>query len=134
MRDDFATLLGVFRRWRALSCNELARAIGCDPSYISRMERGEREPPRRPVVEALVGALALGPDDGDRLLVAAGYVPAALARLGDWDPVLQAVAGVLDDPNLAPAERAAFRQVVLTLAARWRTFPRPQMVEVPHAS
>ena len=42
---EFATLLRSFRERRSLSCNELARAVGVDPSYISRLERGEREPP-----------------------------------------------------------------------------------------
>src|SRR5581483_7435493 len=97
---EFATLLRRFRERADFSCNELARAVGVDPSYISRLERGEREPPRRPVVERLATALRLDVDDQDRLLVSAGYTPATVALLGYWDSTLRAVAEVLTDQRI----------------------------------
>jgi transcriptional regulator with XRE-family HTH domain len=117
---EFATLLRSFRERTKLSCNELARTVGVDPSYISRLERGEREPPRRRVVEGLATALQLGLDDQDRLLVSAGYAPATVALLGQWDATLQAVADVLVDRAIPPQEMDSFRQVVQLLAERWR--------------
>src|SRR5436190_1717409 len=90
---EFATLLRRFRERAGLSCNELARAVGVDPSYISRLERSEREPPRRRVVAGLASALQLDLDDQDRLLVSAGYAPATVALLGHWDSTPQVVAG-----------------------------------------
>lgn len=75
MADEFAALLTAYRERADLSMNELARAVGCDPSYISRLERREREPPRRCVVEHLALALQLGHDDADRLRISAGYRP-----------------------------------------------------------
>lgn len=51
--------------WRGAA---LARAAGCDPSYITRLERGERHPSRA-MVAALVAAL----------FRAAGYCPAPAA-------------------------------------------------------
>ena len=36
MTEDFATLLRYYRDRANLSCNELARAVGVDPSYVSR--------------------------------------------------------------------------------------------------
>ena len=120
MSEDFGTLLRRYRDRAGLSCNELARAVAVDPSYISRLERGEREPPRRPVVERLASALQLGLDDQDRLLVTAGYAPATIAVLGRWDSTLQVVADVLADRRLGPEELDNFREVVRLVAERWR--------------
>src|SRR5262245_48433479 len=104
MSEDFAILLRRLRDRAGLSCNELARAVAVDPSYISRLERGEREPPRRPVVERLASALQLDLDDQDCLLVSAGYAPATVAVLGTWDATLQAVASVLTDRRISASD------------------------------
>lgn len=120
MDDNFGRLLRAFRERARLSCNELARVVAVDPSYISRLERGEREPPRRPVVERLAAALQLSTEDQDRLLVSAGYAPATVAALGGWDDTLQVVADVLADRRITAAERQNFRQVIRLVAERWR--------------
>jgi transcriptional regulator with XRE-family HTH domain len=120
MGEDFASLLRRFRERAGLSCNELARLVAVDPSYISRLERGEREPPRRLVVERLAAVLELPPIERDQLLVSAGYSPASIEALGGWDATVQAVVDVLADPRLPAAERQAFRQVIDLLAERWR--------------
>jgi transcriptional regulator with XRE-family HTH domain len=116
----FPILLRAYRERMGLSCNEVARAVGCDPSYISRLERSEREPPRRRVVEALGLVLHLGIDEQDALLVSAGYAPATVALLGRWDPTLQAVAAVLTDGAVPDDDLQRFRTVVKTLAMEWR--------------
>jgi len=118
--DDFAALLRRYRDRAGLSCNELARAVGVDPSYISRLERGEREPPRRRVIERLAEVLKLPLEDQDRLLVSAGYAPATVAVLGRWDATLQEVADVLVDGRIPSRELEDFRQVIHLLASRWR--------------
>ena len=118
--EEFATLLRRFRDRAGLSCNELARAVGVDPSYISRLERSEREPPRRRVVEGLAVALQLGLEDQDRLLVSAGYAPATVALLGHWDSTLQVVADVLVDRRIPAEELENFRHVIRLVARRWR--------------
>ncbi len=120
MAEDFSALLRQFRDRSGLSCNELARAVSIDPSYISRLERGEREPPRRPVVERLTAALRLNLEDQDRLLVTAGYAPASIAVLGRWDSTLQAVADVLTDARIPSQELDNFREVIRLVADRWR--------------
>jgi transcriptional regulator with XRE-family HTH domain len=120
MQEDFAALLRRYRERADLSCNELARAVGVDPSYISRLERGEREPPRRRVVDGLAAALRLDLVDQDCLLVSAGYAPATVAVLGHWDSTLQAVADVLTDEGIPQEELDRFRQVIQLLSDRWR--------------
>jgi transcriptional regulator with XRE-family HTH domain len=60
----------------------LAQLLGYDPSYVSRLLRGEREPSRQ-VLERLADAFPLPPP---RLLMgylAAGYVPAAWQALDE---------------------------------------------------
>lgn len=121
---DFATLLRQYRDRAGESCNTLARAVYVDPSYISRLERGEREPPRRPIVERIAAALRLGVEAQDALLVSAGYAPATVAVLGHWDSALQEVADVLTDGRLTDAEMDAFRTVIHLVAARWRLTER----------
>jgi transcriptional regulator with XRE-family HTH domain len=123
--EDFATLLRFYRDRAGMSCNELARAVAVDPSYISRLERGEREPPRRPIVERLANSLRLAVEDQDRLLVTAGYAPASVAVLGRWDSTLQEVADVLTDGRISDDELESFRQVIHLVAQRWR---RPVLV------
>lgn len=118
--DEFPGLLNALRERRGLSMNELARAVGVDPSYISRLERGEREPPRRRVVEALGQVLQLGIDEQDRLLVSAGFAPATVALLGRWDPSLQSVAEILLDRRLSETEHESFRRVVDAVVEHWR--------------
>jgi transcriptional regulator with XRE-family HTH domain len=120
MREDFPTLLRAFRERAGRSRNNLAGEVGVDPSYLTRIEHGDREPPRLHIVEALARALRLSMRDRNRLLVAAGYAPLSVVQLGSWDEALQAVADVLNDTQLSPEERDEFRSVVRIISARWR--------------
>lgn len=79
--SPFGPLLHRLRTQQGLSMNGLARAVGCDPSFISRLERGEREPPRRVIVGTIAKALDLPAADADRLLLAAGLAPEWLVQL-----------------------------------------------------
>lgn len=120
MSEDFLTLLRMFRERAGRSRNNLAHEVGVDPSYLTRIEHGDREPPRLHIVEALARALRLSMSDRNRLLVAAGYAPLSVVQLGSWDEALQAVADVLNDTQLSPEERDQFRSVVRIISARWR--------------
>lgn len=118
--SSFAALLLRFRLRSGKSGSALARGANIDASYASRLERGEREPPRVEVVNALARELALDPDEWDRLLVSAGHPPLALARLGPRDPTLMLVANILADDGIPAAERAELREIVALVARRWR--------------
>ena len=119
MRDDFPNLLRSFRERAGRSRNALAHEVGVDPSYLTRIEHGDREPPRQHIVEALARALRLSIPERNRLLVAAGYAPMSVVQLGAWDDALQAVADVLNDIHLSPEERNEFRSVVRLISQRW---------------
>jgi transcriptional regulator with XRE-family HTH domain len=120
MRDEFASLLRSYRERSNRSRNNLAHEVGVDPSYLTRIEHGDREPPRQHIVEAIARALRLSVSDRNRLLVAAGYAPLSVVQLGTWDDTLQAVADVLNDSRLSAEERQQFKDVVQLISARWR--------------
>lgn len=61
-----------------MSQEELERATGLDRSEISRLENGQRTPPRD-TVSILARGLRLNDLDALELHVAAGYVPKSLA-------------------------------------------------------
>lgn len=118
--QDFARLLATFRSRAGVSQNALARMVGADASYLNRLERAQREPPRRELVESLATALGLRPEEADRLLVAAGHLPRALAALGPLDPTVALLADVLADEAIPAAERSELREIVRLIARRWR--------------
>lgn len=120
MRDDFPTLLRSYRERSGRSRNSLADEVGVDPSYLTRIEHGDREPPRQHIIEALARVLRLTVPERNRLLVAAGYAPVSLVERG-WCNTFQAVSDVLDDLNLDDQERETFSRVVCEIAMRWRS-------------
>lgn len=73
-----ATTFGEeLRRQRArqrISQSRLALEAGFDHSYVSRIESGTRKPTREAVL-ALADALRAAPQERDRLLIAAGFMP-----------------------------------------------------------
>jgi len=117
---EFGTLLRGHRERSGRSGKSVAAAAGIDAGYLSRLERGEREPPRRATVEALADALELSTDARAELLVAAGHLPDWLVRLGPLDPTLRLVGQVLTDDALPAARRDSFRQIVALLAEQYR--------------
>lgn len=128
---EFARVLRAFRERANRSRNNLAHEVGVDPSYLTRIEHGDREPPRQHIVEAICKALRLTVADRNRLLVSAGYAPVSVMQLGQWDDALQAVADVLNDHRLSPEDRQQFKDVVQMIAARWRS-GRPLTSPVAH--
>ncbi|MSQ23804.1 MAG: XRE family transcriptional regulator [Chloroflexi bacterium] len=123
-REDFPTLLRSFRERVTRSRNNLAYEVGVDPSYLTRIEHGDREPPRQHIVEALARALRLSVTERNRLLITAGYAPVSIVELGAWDDAFQAVADVLNDGQLTQEERDQYRSVVQLISARWQAAGR----------
>jgi hypothetical protein len=122
---EFGPLMRFYRERIGKSRNALCHEVGCDPSYGTRIEAGDREPPRQHLVEAFARGLRLTPQERDRLLVAGGYAPSVVVRMGEWDALLAEVSEVLTDPMLTPEERNEFRSVVQLISARWRGTPLP---------
>lgn len=75
---SFGALLTAYRRRTDLSCGQLARAVHVDHSYITRIERGEREAPKPEILRLLMEALGLDTTERQHFaLVAVGLVDAA---------------------------------------------------------
>lgn len=119
MREEFGRLLRQERRAAGWSQAALARAVGVNSGYISRLETGERTAPGLALVRAISAALGLPPARIDRLLAAAGYLPPSLAPLASDDPTLALVIRLLTDPAIPEPERRDFREVVRLVARRW---------------
>lgn len=117
---EFGVVLRRYRLRAALSQNALAKAVSINASYVNRLESGERGDPTREVALALARALGLAPEETDRLLFSAGYVPPSLQKLGSGDSTIAAVAKLLTDDRLSPECRADFRACVEVMASRWR--------------
>ena len=78
--NEFAVKLKMLRRRANKSIYRLAQDSGIDQAYIHRLESGEKANPSRDVVLMLALALsnnsdAVGIDDVEELLLAAGYAP-----------------------------------------------------------
>ncbi len=116
--NAFGTALRTLREQTDLSQSALGRRAQVHASIVSRLESGDRTPSSPGLVTALARGLRLSPDDTDRLLAAAGFVPAVIMRLGPGDPTLLLLAQVLTDSRISADERQRLRAVVET-TARW---------------
>lgn len=65
-------------RDRSMSLRQVARRIGVEPAFLSKVERGLTPPPSEAKVVALAGALG---EDPDLLLAMAGKVSSELAAI-----------------------------------------------------
>ena len=94
--ESFGTLIRRLRKHNALSLEVLARQVGISASYLSRLERGLRQPPPVPLIGRLAEKLKVPPMT---LLVAAGLVTSHTLRemgappygvdLADWREALE---------------------------------------------
>ncbi len=62
--SPFSITLKEFRRQRGLRQNQLAKTLGCEPSYISALENNLKPPTNRALLSRLATALDL--DDSER--------------------------------------------------------------------
>jgi hypothetical protein len=115
----FHRVLRTFRERAGITAHRLATLGNVNSAYIYRMERPNGQIPRRDLLNSLIAALQLNEFDSECLLVAAGYCPDAIARLGSWDETLNVVANVLSDPSLSEEDREEFRQIIHAVSRRW---------------
>jgi len=87
---------------RAFSVRQLADRVGIEPSYLSKIERGEQPPPGEDTIHRI--ATELG-EDPDVLLALAGKVSSDLTRIIRERPAL--VGELLRSIRRVPARRVA---------------------------
>lgn len=90
-QNQFPEQLHYLRLKYGKSQIAVADGAGYDKSFISRLESGKRDPKRETIL-LLADSLGLSPDDTDKLLLSAGFMPVqatsllsnpVLARLDD---------------------------------------------------
>lgn len=105
MAMNFGTELTRYRLRAGLAGSVVARSAGISAGYLSRIERAEREPPRRSIVVAMADCLHLNDQERDDLLRLAGFAPALiedLAQLAANDPdVRRILVALVERPALA---------------------------------
>ncbi|HEX2515664.1 MAG TPA: helix-turn-helix domain-containing protein [Chloroflexota bacterium] len=127
-RGGFGGYLHELRRERGLSVRHLAATAGVHHTYVSKLERGDRQAPDEPVVEALARALQATPAQLDQLRWRAGLAPAGTGAPGQDDPTLTLVAEALGSGALSPTGRDRLRQAIA------QAVQQSEPVTGPHAS
>src|SRR5262245_55845615 len=87
---------------RAFSIRQLADRVGIEPSYLSKIERGEQPPPGEETIQRIAKELG---EDPDTLLALAGKVSSDLTQIIRERPAL--VSELLRSIRRVPAKRVA---------------------------
>ena len=117
---NFADALKRERQNAGLSQSALARSVGVHPSYVSRLEKGERRPPSREFVERLSTVLGIGVREKNNLLTAAGFAPVTTEDLQRENPTLQLLADILEDNRVPGDEKDLITEHIKQINRRWR--------------
>jgi transcriptional regulator with XRE-family HTH domain len=80
---SFGKLLKDFRIRAKLPQRVLAQKANIDTSYISRLERGEREVASRSIALKIAEILGLSPEEIDLWLISAGYISPRMQQLAN---------------------------------------------------
>ena len=115
-RGGFGGYLHELRRERGQTVRQLAAAAGVHHTYVSKLERGDRQAPEEAVVEALAAAVGATPAQLDQLRWRAGLAPHGAGAPGHDDPTVTVVEEALGDPSLTPAERDRLRRRIAEVA------------------
>src|SRR4029077_16936308 len=86
----------------SFSLRQLADRVGIQPSYLSRIERGQESPPGEETINRIAAELG---EDSDALLALAGKVSTDLVEIIRQRPAL--VAELLRSVRRAPARRVS---------------------------
>jgi transcriptional regulator with XRE-family HTH domain len=87
---------------RAFSIRQLARRVGIEPSYLSKIERGEEPPPGEETIHRIAKELG---EDPDAFLALAGKVSSDLVKIIRERPTL--VGELLRSIRRVPTKRLA---------------------------
>lgn len=111
--DDFRAFLRAARKRSGLTTYAIANEVGIDPSYVLRMETGERPPANPALVQALARVLRLSNLERRQLLTLAGH-----AATLQWARALDLVHDTVE--LLDPEDLAVFTSTIETICLLWR--------------
>ena len=77
-RKSFGALVRREREAKEIGLREMAKMIGVSPTYLSKIERGDFDPPAEDKVRKIAGIIARDPDE---LLALAGRVASDLTDI-----------------------------------------------------
>lgn len=104
VEKSFGKQLRQYRISQGLSQSDLAKRIKVDKSYISRLERGERDVPARDLIIAITEVMGLSENDTDQLLLNSGYAPVNLNYSYERDPLLGLISNIIHDNRITESE------------------------------
>jgi HTH-type transcriptional regulator, competence development regulator len=81
--ETFGATVRMLREKQKIGLRELARTLGVSPTYLSKVERDQFDPPTEQRVRAIAAALNRDPDE---LLALAGRLSADLADIIQREP------------------------------------------------
>lgn len=122
---EFSLELKTARMSVGVSQSVLARRIDVDPSYISRLESGERQPASRDFVRKLAKALRVGVEQENDLLFAAGFAPVTPKQLRREHPTLQLLADIFEDDHIPTTEKELIGELIKRIHRQWRDTDSP---------
>jgi transcriptional regulator with XRE-family HTH domain len=108
--DDFGELLQRSRKRTGLSQSALAAKVGVHSSYVSRIERGKREPPTRDIILRIIEALQIERRDANQLLLSAGFAPLPNPDIDRVNPTLNLIADLFYDDRVSDTELSLLRE------------------------
>jgi len=73
MNTEFSLMLKSIRISHGYKQFQYAKILGCEPSYLSALERGKKEPPKPYKLEQMIQRMNLSEDQAQRLRNAAEY-------------------------------------------------------------
>jgi transcriptional regulator with XRE-family HTH domain len=143
--SEFTEYLFKLRERSGLSQYELAKRAGINPTHLNRIEKGERNPPKRNTIFNISEVLGLNRKERTELFIKAGYAPPAIkkekksgeiptplvyesplseneiAELGKCpdlsNPTVLLVAEALSDPGIPQKERTEMEKEISSFVA-----------------
>jgi transcriptional regulator with XRE-family HTH domain len=120
-KPRFGRILARHRHRLGMSQPELARRIDCDHSFISRLERGEREPSRSMLMR-MAELFRLGEKENSELFSAAGFLPPG--RVIVSLPVLVEIEDALNNPDISPEFKLVVRMQLSAISGGLATLAK----------
>lgn len=84
-KEEFGSIIRIRRKLSGLSLRELARKVEISPTYLSKVERGDFDPPSSKVIVRLCLLLDI---DRDRMLAMCGKVAPDVLEMYMTNPML----------------------------------------------